>query len=225
MPQPVKGQVVKGQAGRRALKARATRRRILDAAETLFVRDGYAATAIATIAGAADVAVPTVYAVFGTKRAILAELLAARTVGDDDSAALSDRADWQSMERETDPRRQIAALASIATRVGDRIAGLYEVMAGAAGSDPEIAAIYQQRQDARYQDQRRVADLLAGRGALRAGLSPARAADAIWAIANPRTQHALVAERQWTAAEYENWLADLLTAALLAGPAHQSDRR
>jgi AcrR family transcriptional regulator len=208
-------QPVKTQPGRRELKARATRHRILDAAEALFIRDGYAATAIAAIAAAADVAVQTVYAVFGTKRAILAELLAARTVGDDDSAALSDRADWRAMEDETNPRRQLAALAAIATRVGGRIAGLYEVMAGAAGSDPEIAAMYRQRQQARYHDQRRVTELLAGRGALRPGLSAPRAADIIWAIANPRTQYALVAERQWSAAEYESWLADLLAASLL----------
>jgi TetR/AcrR family transcriptional regulator of autoinduction and epiphytic fitness len=209
-------QPVKAQPGRRELKARATRHRILDAAEARFIRDGYAATAIAAIAAAADVAVQTVYAVFGTKRAILAELLATRTVGDDDAAALSDRADWRAMEAETDPRRQIAALAAIATRVGSRIAGLYEVMAGAAGSDPEIAAMYRQRQQARYQDQRRVAELLAARGVLRSGLPAARAADIIWAIANPRTQRALVADRQWPAAEYESWLADLLAASLLA---------
>ena len=209
-------QPVKGQPGRREVKARATRHRILDAAERQFIRDGYAVTTITAIAEAADVAVQTVYAVFGSKRAILAELLAVRTVGDDDSATLSDRGDWQAMEREADPRRQVAALAAIATRVGGRIAGLYEVMAGAAGSDPEIATMYRQRQQARYQDQRRVAEALAVRGALRAGLPAARAADIIWAIANPRTHHALIAERQWTAAEYERWLADLLAAALLA---------
>jgi hypothetical protein len=43
------------------------------------------------------------------------------------------------MERETDPRRQLALLASIATRIGNRVAALLEVMA-AAGSD-EIAAM------------------------------------------------------------------------------------
>jgi TetR/AcrR family transcriptional regulator, regulator of autoinduction and epiphytic fitness len=209
-------QPVKVRPGRRELKAQATRRRILAAAEALFLRDGYAATTITAIAGAADVAVQTVYAVFGTKRAILAELLTVRTVGDDDSAALRDRGDWQAMERETDPRRQLAALAALATSIGDRIGGLYEVMAGAAGSDPEIAAMFRQRQQARYQDQRRVANALADNGALRAGLPAARAADVIWVIANPRTQHALIAERQWTAVEYEHWLADVLAVALLA---------
>ena len=36
------------------------------------------------------------------------------------------------------------------------------------------------------------------------------------AIANPRTQHALTAERHFTVAEYQAWLADLLAGALLA---------
>jgi hypothetical protein len=85
------------------------------------------------------VAVQTVYAVFGTKRAILGQLLEVRTVGDDASTPLRDRADWQAMEHEPNPQRQLALLAAIATRTGERIAALSEVMAAAAGSDPEIA--------------------------------------------------------------------------------------
>lgn len=123
---------VKTGPGRRQRKAQATRRRVLDAAETLFIRDGYATTTMAVIAEEADVAVQTVYAAFGTKRAILTELFAVRVVGDDEGTPLRDRRDWQDMEREVDPRRQLALLASIATRIGGRIAALYGVMAGAA---------------------------------------------------------------------------------------------
>ena len=83
----------KGQTTRRAQKALATRRRILEAAETLFTRDGYAATTITAIAGQADVAVQTVYAVFGTKRAVLSKLLALRVTGDHDATPLKDRDD------------------------------------------------------------------------------------------------------------------------------------
>ena len=50
-----------GGGGAGARKALATRHRVLDAAETLFVRDGYAATTIAAIAEEADVAVQTVW--------------------------------------------------------------------------------------------------------------------------------------------------------------------
>jgi TetR/AcrR family transcriptional regulator of autoinduction and epiphytic fitness len=162
------------------------------------------------------VAVQTVYAVFGTKRSILAELLEVRTVGDDQQAPLRDRQDWQAMERETSPRRQVALLAAIAAGIGTRIAALTEVMAAAAGSDPEIAATYQQRQQARYEDQRALAESLSGKGALRRGLSLAHATDIIWTLANPRNHHALVTERHWTSDEYEHWLAHQLASALLA---------
>lgn len=206
---------VKSQATRRARKALATRRRILDAAETLFTRDGYAMTTIAAIAGQADVAVQTVYAVFGTKRAILSELLAARVVGDDDATPLKDRDDWRAMESETDPRRQIELLAAIATRIGGRTGALYDVLAGAAGSDPEIAGLYRRQQHSRYQDQRRLARSLARKGALRPGLSQARATDIVWAIANPTMHRRLAGERRWTDGEYERWLAHVLTCSLL----------
>ncbi|HET7013434.1 MAG TPA: TetR family transcriptional regulator [Streptosporangiaceae bacterium] len=204
---------VKG--GRRAQKALATRRCILDAAEALFVRDGYAATTIAAIAMQADVAVQTVYAVFATKRAILAELLAVRTVGDDNTAHLKDRADWRAMESEADPGRQLALLAAIATRIGERMGALYTVLAGAADSDPEIAHLYQLQQLIRHEDQQRVARSLAQKGALRPGLSPDRATDIMWAIANPTMHQRLVTERQWPPGDYEQWLAHILTCSLL----------
>ncbi len=67
---------------RRQQKALATRGRVLDAALELFLADGYATTTITAIADAADVAVQTVYAVFGTKKAILDELRARAVAGD-----------------------------------------------------------------------------------------------------------------------------------------------
>jgi AcrR family transcriptional regulator len=202
--------------GRRARKALATRRRVLDAAETLFIRDGYAATTMAAIAEKADVAAATVYAVFGNKRAILNELLAIRVVGDDHAIPLQSRAQWQAIEREPDPRRQLALLAGLATQIGNRIGGLYQVLAGAAGSDPEIAELYRQQQQARYKDQRRLARSLARKGALKEGLTEAAATDIMWAIANPATHYALISERRWTPGQYEQWLAHMLTCALLA---------
>jgi TetR/AcrR family transcriptional regulator, regulator of autoinduction and epiphytic fitness len=209
---------VKTPLGRRARKALETRRRVLDAAETLFTRDGYAVTTMTAIADQADVAVQTLYAVFGTKRAILTALIDTRVVGDDHAERLHDRDDWQAMEREIDPHRQIALFAAIATRIGSRSAAINEVMAAAAGADGEIAAIYQQQRQDRYRDERRLARSLARKGALRSGLSEAQAADIIWAVATTRTYRALVHERRWTTDQYETWLTDLLTCALLSEP-------
>ncbi len=94
-------------------------------------------------------------------------------------------------------------------------------MAAAAGSDPEIAAMYQQRQQARYNDQRRIAQSLSRKGALRAGLSESHATDIIWALANTRTHRTLVSERQWATDDYGRWLAHVLACALLTAPATQ----
>src|SRR5262249_44467324 len=150
-------------------------------------------TTIAAIAEEADVAVQTIYAVFGNKRAILSELLAVRVAGGDDDntlpprfpARLQGRAEWQAIEREPDPRQQLARLAAVATRIGNRIGSLYQVLAGAAGSDPEIAELYRSQQHARYKDQLRLVRLLARKGALREGLSERTATDIMWTIANP----------------------------------------
>jgi TetR/AcrR family transcriptional regulator of autoinduction and epiphytic fitness len=207
---------VKPPLGRRARKALQTRQRVLDAAETLFKRDGYAATTMNAIADQADVAVQTLYAVFGTKRAILSELIDARVVGDDHVGSLADREDWRAMEREVDPHKQLALFAAIATRIADRSAAINEVVAGAAGADAEIAAVYKQQRQARYKDQHRLARSLARKRALRPGLTETQAADIIWAIATTRTYRDLVDQRHWTVEQYERWLADLLAHALLA---------
>ena len=209
------GDPVKRQPGRREAKARATRERVLDAAVELFVADGYAATAITSIADAADVAVQTVYAVFGNKRAILSEALARAVVGDDQPGPLRERADWQEMERERDPHAQLIQLATIATKIGSRMAPLYEVMSGAAASDPEIAETFQRQQQARWDDQQRVGTSLARRRALRRGLTGAEATDVLWTIASPRTYHSLVTQRGWGTQRYEHWLGETLIASLL----------
>jgi AcrR family transcriptional regulator len=209
---------VKAAPGRRQRKAQVTRARVLDSAEALFIRDGYAATTITAIAEEADVAVQTVYAVFGNKRAILTELLAARVVGDDKPAPLRERRDWQALEAEADPVRQLELLAWTAARIGSRIADLYVVMAAAAASDPEIADAYQRQQQARYADQQRLARSLAQKNALRAGLTQTHATDIIWTLANPHTYRTLVSERGWSPDDYQLWLTDILACSLLMQP-------
>jgi hypothetical protein len=154
--------------------------------------------------------------VFGNKRAILEELLARSVVGDDEAGPLRAREDWQAMERERDPRRQLTQLAGIATKIGARMAPLYEVMSGAATADPEIAETFQRQQEARWNDQQWVAKSLSRRGATREGLTARDATDILWTIASPRTYHSLITQRGWSRHKYERWLAETLVAALLS---------
>src|SRR3982750_2219788 len=92
-------------------RARATRRRIREAAARLFVEHGYMATTIEAIAVEAGVAVQTVYFVFGNKRAMPAEALDVATAGGDAPVPVAERAWVEELRREDDPRRIVGAIA------------------------------------------------------------------------------------------------------------------
>jgi AcrR family transcriptional regulator len=67
---------------RRQAAAEARQRRIVEAATTLFVEQGFAATSIDQIAAAADVSPQTVYATYGSKAAVLSQAIDVAVVGD-----------------------------------------------------------------------------------------------------------------------------------------------
>src|SRR5579863_9760958 len=68
---------------RRLAQVRATRAKVIDAAKQLFIEHGYPATTLEAVADAADVALPTLYRLFGSKRALLKEVLDTSLSGDD----------------------------------------------------------------------------------------------------------------------------------------------
>src|SRR5689334_1782508 len=92
-------------------QARTTRRSVLRAAGELFRERGYASTTIGAIAAAAGVSAETVYAAFGSKLALLAELIDVSIAGDDRPVPVLER-DWVAALRdEPDPRRRARILA------------------------------------------------------------------------------------------------------------------
>ena len=93
---------------RRQAQARATRLRIIEAATDLFVTHGYAATSIAAIADAADVAPQTIYAAFGTKAGLLGAAVDVAMAGDDEPIAIIDRPDQQAVLATDDPAAYLA---------------------------------------------------------------------------------------------------------------------
>lgn len=205
----------------RARQARETRRRIVDAAGRLFVRDGYAATSIAAIAEEAGVAVPTVYASLRTKANILRAVVDVTVRGDDEGLPLASRPDWKEMEAEDDPRRKLARFAHLHRAICDREAAVFAQIEAAAGADPEATELLAEHDARRYETQRRLARSLHREGHLKEGLSAREAADLIWTLASERTYLALVGQRGWKPARYERWVAEQLSWALL----DQTDKR
>jgi AcrR family transcriptional regulator len=200
---------------RRREQAAATRLEILEAAQRLFERDGYAATTMAAVAAEAGVALKTVYLAFETKAGLLRALWHLRLRGDEDDVPIGERPWYREVLAEPDPERQLRLGARSAREVKGRAAKLMLVMRDAAGADVETAALWRRIQDDFLANQRAVVDVIDAKGALAPGLDAARAADILWTLNHPDVWHLLVGERGWTPEEWERWFADTVCAQLL----------
>lgn len=199
-------------------KAQATRRRILDAAGRLFVEQGYVATTIEAIASQAGVAVPTVYLAFGTKRALLVELLDIAAVGDEEPVAVLERPWVDELRHDPDPQGQLRRWVHGSRHILARVAALWEVARNAAGADPDIAAEVRRYKTLTLQAQRYFVTVLAANGGLRDGLDPQRAADILFSLLSHEVYRLLVIEQGWAPEDWEQWAADTLAAQLLPAP-------
>src|SRR5262245_50862304 len=87
---------------RRREQAAATRQEILDAAQRLFERQGYAATTMAAIAAEAGVALKTVYVAFETKSGLLRALWHLLLRGDEEDVPIPERPWYREVLAEPD---------------------------------------------------------------------------------------------------------------------------
>lgn len=205
----------------RAEKARATRRRMREAALRLFREQGYAATPMQAIAEEAGVAVQTLYFTFGTKRALLSEIFDVAIAGDEEPIATLDRPHVQELMADPDPVAQLRGQARFTRSVLERLAPALEVVRGAATADPDLAELWETSVKQRATVQERFISALAAKTSLRQGLDQAAAADIGLALQGPELYDILVGRRGWSPDRYEHWLADALISQLLgATPGH-----
>ena len=201
---------------RRQEQAAATRRSILDAAQRLFERQGYAATTMEAIAAAAGVALKTVYVAFATKSGLLRALWDLLLKGDEEAAGVAERSWYREVIEEPDPERQLRLNARNARVVKVRIAGLLEVIRNAAPADPDTAALWSLIQSDFYDNQRSIVEALNKNKALRKGLDVTRATDILWTLNHPDVWLLLVGTRGWTPEQFEEWFGDATCSQLLS---------
>jgi AcrR family transcriptional regulator len=201
---------------RRREQAAATRREILEAAQRLFEREGYAATTMAAIASEAGVSLKTVYVVFETKSGLLRALWHLLLRGDEDEAPIGERAWYRQVLAEPDPERKLRLGAHNARLVKERAAALMGVIRSAAATDADAEALWGRIESDFYDNQRAVVQVLHDQGALRDGLDVTRAADILWTLNHPDLWHLLVGARGWSPAAWEQWFADTVCDQLLA---------
>jgi AcrR family transcriptional regulator len=200
---------------RRRAQAAATRSEILEAAQRLFERQGYAATTMAAIAAEAGVALKTVYVAFETKSGVLRALWHLLLRGDQDEVPVGERRWYREVIEEPDPERQLLLNARNSRTVKERSGSLLRVIRDAAAADPDIEALWNRIQTEFYDIQRPIVVALHTKGALRPGLEVTRAADILWTLNHPDLWHLLVGERGWTPQEWEQWFGDTTCSQLL----------
>lgn len=180
-------------------QALATRLRIRKAAAELFASQGFSSTTIAAIAHHADVATPTIYAVFGSKAGIVAAML----------EELDENADSEVWERDiigaTDASEQVRQFAAWITALyGGGVHILRAVLE--AKSNPDVLALYDRGEAGRRQGTTLLVTMWKERGALKARMKPERAAEELFLLTSVEQYLSAVDGLDWTNARYQEWL-------------------
>jgi AcrR family transcriptional regulator len=202
--------------GRRAGKARETRRRMLAAARDLFVEKGYGATALQDIADRAGVAVQTIYFTFGTKRALLKEVVDTTVAGDDAPVATMDRPWFRDALAQETAAAALRAHVAGTRRVLDRVAEVTEVLRTAATTDPEVRTLWPEGPDPRHTVQAAAAAAITAKPGARPGVSADHAADLLYGLLSPELYLLFVRDRGWPPERWEEWARATLHTQLCA---------
>jgi hypothetical protein len=164
-----------------------------------------------------------VYLAFTTKSGLLRALWDLLLKGDQDAAAVAERAWYRDVLTEPDPRMQLRLTARNSRIVKERIGGILKVIRSAAPADPEAAALWQLISTDFHANQQAIVESLAAKQALRPELTILRATDLLWTFNHPDVWLLLVGERGWTPAQWETWFGDCACWQLLA-PSERSLR-
>lgn len=194
---------------RRAEYAAATKRAIEDAARELFVRHGYRGTTVDMIAKEARVAPATVYAVAGGKQGLLRTVIESATTSPERVAVK------EQLSSSDDPAELLRYLARQTRLTFEDWRGMMRVVAETASQEPAAAEGLRIARESRRDGFTRTAQRLQELGALRTGLSVARAADVIWFYQDNAAYYSLVDDNGWSPEDAEEFLHEQLRSALL----------
>lgn len=196
-------------SGARDLQAARTRSQILKAAKCLFQTKGFERVTISALAKASEVSMPTIYAVFKSKRGVLQALIDDALPPDQFEALVDDSMNEKS------PKKRLSTTAKLARQIYDAEKELMDILRGAAVVAPEFKQLEQEREQRRYERQGEYVKKLMQDQVLAKGLTLQKARDILWTLTGRDMYRMLVIERGWTSDEYEKWLAQLLAKFLL----------
>ena len=195
---------------------------MLQAATDEFVERGYTGATIRQIAERAEVAVQSVYSSWGSKRDLLRGVLEQALTRDADTDlddTVVNRVWGADLAADAKPDVILRFIARQFCEISVRAATGWLTYLDAIGTDPAIAADWQQLMDLRRNSFRLH---LAGisDGDFKPGLDRQTAVDTAWVIVSPQSYDLLVRRAGYDLARFQQWLADTLCAALLNPTVH-----
>ena len=197
----------------RAEAALATRRRIIEAAQAILLREGYHAMSVNALASSAGVSSQTVYNAIGGKSSVVKAVYDVLLVGDDAPVAMQDRPEFRAMSQAPDREGFVRAYAALCATIYERVGPLLGVLlaqgsGGDTGLQEFVATIDLER---RVGNTNALTALEAAHG-LPTRFDRERFTDTVWTVTAPEIYDRLVRRCGWTHAMYAAWLADALVA-------------
>jgi AcrR family transcriptional regulator len=202
-------------SARRQEQARLTRRSIVEAAKSLFIERGYAATTMRAVAAGAGVSVETVYKTFGTKAGLVKAVFDVAIVGDDKPVPMLQRERVARILSQADPRRKLFMYCEHLAEAGPRAGPLQLLIRSAAAGDTEAAQVWDQMVGERLTGMTEFARHLHEGGYLRPDVSLEDARDILWTYNSVEIYDLLVLQRGWDPERYGRWVAKAMIGALL----------
>ncbi|HET7723984.1 MAG TPA: TetR/AcrR family transcriptional regulator [Propionibacteriaceae bacterium] len=212
---------IKGERGGRRYDSSRRRQKALDSqvevvarAAELFGEQGFGATTVAQVAGAAGVSAEFVYKNFGGKPGLVRAIYARSLLGVGEVPA-EQRSDLAQVTA-TDGRALMRQFGRFVTEVSPLGSSVYLLIRDAAASgDADMAALLREVDDARYERMLHNARQVLARGLLREGLSDTEVADVFFTVTSAGLYEVLVLQRGWTPERFGEFVAATLTATLV----------
>lgn len=171
----------------------------------LFERDGFAATTVVAIAAEAKVSAPTIYATFGSKGAILREMM-----DELEELAARDEDPVAALAAESDPRRQLGVFIHWIRTLFERGEPLFRASLSARG-DPDVLAMIEIGNRRRLEGTTMLASSWHSSGVLRPGVSAASGSETLWLLTSAEVYLNALDVLGWSGDAYEQWLVDTVT--------------
>jgi len=206
----------------RAARTAATEERILAAARTLFLRDGYVATTLTSVADEAGLGHRTIYVRFGSKAALLKRVIDVAVAGDTRMIDVPNRDWFQTALNAPTLAERLDALAVGTSDLMARAGDLFGVALQAEPIEPVIADAYQAGRDATRDHLRGVVAKMATDGLIDARVDVGWLGDTVAVMFHPDTYVLVSRTMRWDLSQYRTWLHE--TASVLVQGANNNGR-